>query len=285
MSPPNPVLIWALALVALALGVRGRRGRRPAKADRLPAIVRIGARLPMPSGLVGRAAGPRLVENVVAAGFSRPSAQDRVARARVGWAGAGLLCGALVTLTHPVGLAVGAAGAALGYLLPAHAVAREAKRRRIGVVHQLPDMIDLVVICTESGMALEPSMRLAAQRLPGPLAEEVATTVRELDLGTPRREAYAALASRMRVAELTGLVGALLQAEELGAPIADVLRRQAALLRSARTQDIREHAARAAPRVQLVIAMVMVPAALLVVLGLLAIQLIGQIGGVVGGVS
>jgi tight adherence protein C len=194
-----------------------------------------------------------------------------------------MLLGAILTVMHPVGVAVGILGTALGYGIPARSVARLARRRRARVVHELPDMIDLVVICTESGMALEPSIRLAAQRLPGPLSEELATTVRELDLGTPRRAAYAALASRMGVGELTGLVGALLQAEELGSPIADVLRRQAALLRSARAQQVREHAARAAPRVQLVIAMVMVPAALLVVLGLLAIQLIGQIGGIVGG--
>ena len=78
---------------------------------------------------------------------------------------------------------------------------------------------------------------------------------------------------------------ALLQADELGAPIASVLTRQAELLRSARTQDIREHAAKAAPKVQLIVAMVMVPAALLVVLGVLIIQLIAQIGGIVGGVA
>jgi tight adherence protein C len=134
-------------------------------------------------------------------------------------------------------------------------------------------------------MALDAAIRIAADRLPGALASELAATLRELDLGTPRRQAYAALADRLRVAPLTGLVGSFLQAEELGVPIASVLRRQAALIRATRTREMREHAARAAPKVQLVVAMIMVPGALLVILGVMVIELAGQIGGVVGGAA
>jgi len=144
-------------------------------------------------------------------------------------------------------------------------------------------VIDVVVLCADAGLALEPALRHAARRLEGVCAEEVRVMLAQLDLGTPRREAYRALAARTGTTELTGLVSALLQAEELGTPINAALARQAELLRANRRQAIRDRSARAAPKVQMVVAMVMVPASLLLIVGVMVIQLIGQVGGVVGG--
>lgn len=282
---PNPLLIWSLALGALALGLRSRRRQRPARVVDLPAVIRAARAVPVSEALVERAASRRIVQAVAAAGLDPRSGVSTLARSRVALAQTGCAFGLVLAIAHPLGIAIACVLAPAGYFGPARWVEVRARQRRRRVVRELPELIDLVVICTESGMALEPSLRLAAERLPGVLATEVGYTLRELDLGTPRRAAYVALSERLGVPELTGLVGSLLQADELGAPIASVLTRQGELLRSARTQDIREHAARAAPKVQLVVAMVMVPAALLVVLGVLIIQLIGQIGGVVGGAA
>ncbi|MGD9571765.1 MAG: type II secretion system F family protein, partial [Thermoleophilia bacterium] len=77
-------------------------------------------------------------------------------------------------------------------------------------------------------------------------------------------------------------VGALLQAEELGAPLSRALEGQAEALRASRRQDARERAARAAPKIQLVVAMVMVPAVLLLVIGVLLMEMARQVSGVVG---
>ncbi len=239
----------------------------------------------MPEAWVVHAESRRVVTAVAAAGLDPRSCVTTIARSRVGLAEAGCAFGLVLVIAHPLGIVIAVVLALVGYFGPVRWILVRAGRRRRQVVRELPELIDLVVICTEAGMALEPSLRLGSERLPGVLTAEVGSTLRELDLGTPRRDAYVALSRRLGVPQLTGLVGALLQADELGAPIASVLRRQAELLRSARTQDIREHAAKAAPKVQLIVAMVMVPAALLVVLGVLVIQLIAQIGGVVGGVG
>lgn len=281
---PSPLLIWSLALAALALGLRSRRTQPDARDPALPTIIRVSARVPVPEPLVHRMTSRRVAAAVATAGLA-PAAATTIARSRIGLGQLGGAVGLIVALAHPIGIAMAAVCALAGIVGPAHWIQRCAGRRRRRVVRELPDLIDLVVICSEAGMSLDPSLRLAAERLPGTLSREVGYMLRELDLGTPRREAYTSLSQRLGVAELTGLVGALLQADELGAPIASVLSRQGELLRAARTQDIREHAARAAPKVQLVVAMVMVPAALLVVLGVLVIQLIGQIGGVVGGAT
>lgn len=284
-SIPNPLLIWALALATLGLGLRSRRRGQPAPQFSIPLVLRVACLIPVPTSWATKSATQRLRETVVAAGLDGDWGVARFARSRVGLAALGGAIGMVVAIAHPIGVALAGLLAAAGYAAATRWVHVRARTRRRRVVRDLPDLIDLVVICTEAGMALEPSLRLAVTRLPGPLGDEVGHALRELDFGTPRRDAYVALSRRLGVPELTGLVGALLQADELGAPIASVLRRQGELLRSARTQDIRDHAARAAPKVQLVVAMVMVPSALMVVLGVLVIHLIGQIGGVAGGIG
>jgi tight adherence protein C len=139
-----------------------------------------------------------------------------------------------------------------------------------------------MVICVESGMALDPALRLAAARLGGPLGDEIAVMLDAQALGTPRRQAYQALAERIGSDDVARLVASLLQAEELGTPLATALAGQAEALRAIRRQLVRDRAARAAPRIQLVVALVMVPGALLLVLGVMLIELAGQIGVVTG---
>ena len=285
MDIPSPLMVWSLALVALALGLHMRRvergaGPRPV----VPPILRAVRAVPVPPVLISRAGGERMRSGLAAAGLAPTLEVSQLAQARLALTQVGLLAGAGIAIAN-TGLGVVSAlvlGIA-GYAGPARWVIVRGHRRRRAIMRELPDFIDLVVICAESGMALDGAIRIAAERLPGELASEISATLRELDLGTPRREAYEALSGRLGVPAVTGLVGSLLQAEELGSPIASVLRRQAALIRSGRTQDMRDHAARAAPKVQLVVAMIMVPAALLVILGVMVIELVGQIGGVVGG--
>jgi tight adherence protein C len=278
-------MVWSLALVALAVGLHTRRVERgPRPRPELPPLMRAVRAVPVHPALLGPAGGARLRTALVAAGLAPTLGVSQLAQARLALAQVGLAVGAGMALASTgLGVAAAALLGAAGYAGPARWVTLRARRRRLQITRELPDFIDIVVICAESGMPLDGAIRIAAERLPGELSSEISATLRELDLGTPRRDAYAALSDRLAVAPVTGLIGSLLQAEELGSPIARVLRRQATLIRSGRTQDMREHAARAAPKVQLVVAMIMVPAALLVILGVMVIEFVGQIGGVVGG--
>lgn len=284
---PHPLVIWSCAVVALALGLRQRARRaRPAAARQVvPVILRVGCALPAPAGLVDRVPVQSVTPALAVAGLPRQVDTRTVARAQLGLATGAAVPAMLLALAGPVGVVLGLVTIVLAYLLPARWLVAVGRRRRRRVVRALPDLIDLVAICATSGLALEPSIRIAAERLPGALSDELTRTLRELDLGTPRRAAYRALADRVGAPPLSGFVGAVLQADELGVPMVGVLRRQAEQLRMTRRQDMRDHAARAAPKVQLVVAMVMVPAALLVVVGVLVIQLIGQLGGVAGGIT
>jgi tight adherence protein C len=235
--------------------------------------------LPAPAiRLAGRSGGdlPRL------AGLEGALPPETLARARAGAAALGGLVGLLIgLLAGRSGFVVLPVLVAGGFLGPERWLQARARTRRRAIVRELPDLLDLLSICVESGMALDPALRMAAARLPGTLSRELRATLGELALGTPRREAYRALAERCGAPEVGQVVAALLQAEELGAPLAGALEGQARSLRAARRQAARDRAAGAAPRIQLVVALIMVPGALLLVLGVLIIQLAEQVGGVV----
>ena len=190
--------------------------------------------------------------------------------------GAALAVAAPATAPLVPALALGGAWA------PGRWLAGRVRARGRALLRELPDLLDLLAICVESGMALDPALAVTGRRLGGALGEEVGLVLRDLSLGTPRAAAYRALVDRAGLPELARTVGALLQAEELGAPLSRALHGQAESLRAARRQAARDRAARAAPKIQLVVAMVMVPAILLLVIGVLAIEMARQVGAVVG---
>ena len=286
MSPSPPVMLMVAALVAAGMGVRQRRRTRPAPVRaagvQLPGAVAALARVPVPPALLPLAQRPDFARTLVAAGMPGLMAVDTLRRARAG----GMVVGALVSMALGVfalPLALIAPGIVIGLrLLPDRLVAARAVRRRLAIIRALPDLLDLMVICVEAGMALDPALRMAAARLGGPLGDEIGATLDMQALGTPRRDAYRALADRVGSDDVARLVAALMQAEELGTPLAHALAGQAESLRAARRQMARDRAARAAPRIQLVVALVMVPGALLLVLGVMVVELAGQIGAVTG---
>jgi tight adherence protein C len=285
----SPLTLWLVALVCAAMALRARRpAAAPGGGDRgggtqVPAALRIAGRIPCPPGLLRLAARPDDEARIVRAGLDGRLSGAALGRARAGAALAAAALALPLAVASPAAAALALALGLAGAIAPSRwLAAREAARRR-ALVRELPDLLDLLGICVESGMALDPALELAAGRLGGTLGPEVDRVLRDLSLGTPRAVAYRALVERTGAPELAQTVGALLQAEELGAPLSRALEGQAEALRVARRQAARERAARAAPKIQLVVALLMVPAVLLVVLGVLLIELSRQVGGVIGG--
>ncbi len=285
------LVLWAIALLCAALGLRARRAPAPAPPvmgsaaalARPPGALRLGARVPCPAALAAAAMRDADADRLRAAGLTHAATPGDVARARVAASAAGLALGALAALVAPPAAVLVPGLAALGALAPGRAlVVRERARRRM-LVRELPDLLDLLGICVASGMALDRALALSAGRLGGVLGDEIDVVLRDLSLGTPRAAAYRDLMARVPAPELARTVAALLEAEELGAPLSRALEAQARALRASRRQAARERAARAAPKIQLVVAMVMVPAVLLLVIGVLLMELARQVGGVVGG--
>jgi tight adherence protein C len=96
--------------------------------------------------------------------------------------------------------------------------------------------MDMLTICVEAGLGFDAALARVARNTGGPVAAEFSRVLQEMQIGKSRTEALRALAGRTTVAELRAFTSALVQAGELGVPVADVLREQAKEMRLRRRQ-------------------------------------------------
>lgn len=152
-----------------------------------------------------------------------------------------------------------------GFLAPDALRARRARQRRRRLVAALPDALDLLAVSAGSGRGPAAGIEQLAKAGEGPLAEEMRLTLAELSCGVPMSAALESLRRRIPGSEMATLVAAIERSRKFGSPLADQLRRQSASLRAASRRATEEHAARAAPKIQLVVALVLVPSVLLMI--------------------
>ncbi len=117
----------------------------------------------------------------------------------------------------------------------------------------------------ESGASLTEALRAVGAEGRGPLAAEWRAAGRRVALGAPLPDALRDVQRRLPLPELAALVGALERSRRHGVPLADTLSAQAREARAALARAAREHAARAGPKIQLVVALLLVPSVLLLV--------------------
>lgn len=154
---------------------------------------------------------------------------------------------------------------AAGFVLPDALLERRARSRHHHLLGVLPDALDLLAIGSAAGRSPAVGFAEIARAGSGPLADELRLTVAELECGRPLREALTALRERVPGSEIATLCASIERSRRLGSPLADQLRRQSASLRRDQRRAVEEHAARAAPKIQLVVALVLVPSVLLMI--------------------
>jgi tight adherence protein C len=156
---------------------------------------------------------------------------------------------------------------AMGLLFPLAWLSRKVQERKTMILRDLPDTLDLLAISVEAGMGFEGALEVVIQNFVSPLADEFSRTLREMELGLPRRDAFQNLKRRTEVPELSNFVLALLQADALGIPIGRVLKTQAAEMRSKRRQWAREKAGKLPVKILFPLVAFIFPAVLVVILG------------------
>ena len=161
-----------------------------------------------------------------------------------------------------------------GFLAPDLWLSRVAAERARRVRRDLPALLDILRVSVEAGGSLPEALRSVGERSSGPLAREWAAVGREVALGVPLAEALRGMGQRLPLPEIHALVGALERARRHGAPLADTLAAQARSARFALARRIRDDAARAGPKIQLVVALLLVPSVLLLVAAALASALL-----------
>ncbi|MBO3723777.1 type II secretion system F family protein [Actinomyces bowdenii] len=140
-------------------------------------------------------------------------------------------------------------------------------RRSREIDRDLPDFLDVLSVTVRSGMAFRPAIERVSSYHGGPLAEEMRNAIQSMRLGVSRRDAFVAVRDNSRSENVALFVSAFLQAEELGTPLADALMDISTEIRRERAQQVRRAAARAQPKIALVVTTMILPATLLLILG------------------
>jgi tight adherence protein C len=193
---------------------------------------------------------------------------DRVLAAK----GLGLIAlamlGALVGLRNPVLLIVCAAvGGAAGFFLPDVLLYNAGQKRQAKLQVALPDALDMLTICVEAGLGFDAALAQVARNTEGPLAAEFARVLQEMQIGKSRSQALRALGDRTTVPEARAFVSALVQAGDLGIPVARVLREQAKEMRVRRRQRAEGRAQQVPVKITFPLILCLFPALLVIVVG------------------
>jgi len=224
--------VRALAGAALWAGAAGRIERAG-----------LGGRLPVPTLLALKAGGALAGLGVAVAAI--PGAPGRL--------------GLLLACGLPAG----------GFVAPDALLERAARRRRARLIASLPDALDLLAVGIASGRSQAALIGDLARHSAGPLAQELALVVAEVECGAAQRDALEGLRRRVPDAAVGALAAALERSRRYGSPLAEQLHALAQGLRAEARRRIEERAARAAPKIQLVVALVLVPSVLLVIVAAL----------------
>jgi tight adherence protein C len=187
---------------------------------------------------------------------------------------ASLVFGSAVPGRLPLLLAVTAPIA--GFFAPDQWLAWRTRRRLEAAVTELPDMLDLFGVTVAAGMPAAHALGVVASEFDGPLAREWATAAGQMELGISQDDALEALARRLPADEIKSFVEALSRSRRRGVPIGRATAAQATVARHHRRRRVRERAARAGPKIQLVVALLLVPSVLLLVAAGLVVELQGS---------
>lgn len=141
------------------------------------------------------------------------------------------------------------------------------RQRQDEIQRMLPDFLDVLAVTVSAGLGFRHALSRVVESMPGALAEEFTVSLQQMELGTPRREAFEELRQRNNAPMLGQFVTAILQAEELGAPLATALMELSTDMRRESAQWAKRKAQRITPRITAVSASLTLPAIMAVVVG------------------
>src|SRR3954470_11009369 len=167
----------------------------------------------------------------------------------------------------PMRLAVVAVGCWCGWALPVVLLQRKARKRLDDIDYALPGMIDLLVVTVEAGLGFSSALKVAAEKLQGPLGDELRLTMQEQRMGLATRDALKNMAERADTAGMRTFVRAIVQGEQLGVSIGQILRGLAIDMRKLRRAMAEERAHKAPVKMLFPLVFLIFPAMFILLLG------------------
>ena len=218
--------------------------------------------------LTSRKQRARIAKHVLYAGKNDPGAAEGILARKVVYGIIGLLLGLLLgaagTGTWWLMLPVLTVGA---FYVPDLLIYNAGLKRDEEMAKRLPDALDMLNLCVESGLSFQAAMAQVAANQTGPVAEEFGIALQEMQFGRSRGQALASLAGRTRQEDVQRFVGAMLQVDKIGVPVATVLREQAREMRAKRFSRAREQAQKVPVKILMPLMLCFLPALFVIILG------------------
>jgi tight adherence protein C len=158
-------------------------------------------------------------------------------------------------------------GGGIFFFLPEFWLGRRIKKRKSAILRAIPDTLDLLTVSVRAGLSFDGALAKVVEKTSGPLSDEFSRSLAEVRVGKVRREALRDIVARTEVPSLTNFIGAIVQAEQLGVPIAKVLQIQSEQLRIERRQRAEEMAQKAPIKMLFPLVGCIFPALFIVILG------------------
>jgi len=169
-------------------------------------------------------------------------------------------------------------GLILAFLIPNYFIKAKISSRQKRIREQLPEVLDLLGACIEAGLSFDGSLLKISEKLKGPFVDELLILHREIQMGRQRRDALRNLGECSNIPELKTFANSMAQSDQLGIPINNVLKVQAAQLRVTRKQQAQEKGLKAPVKMMLPMVAFVFPVIFIILLGPTIIQLIEQFG-------
>lgn len=158
-------------------------------------------------------------------------------------------------------------GMLIGMMGPTYFLNARARGHQNAIRQQLPDAMDMLCVCIEAGLSFDASLIKVSERLHGPFIDELLIVYREISMGVTRREALSHMVEATTLDELKTFASALVQAEQLGIPINNVMRAQADQLRIQRSQAAKEKGNKASIKMLIPMLLFIFPVIFIILMG------------------
>ena len=167
-------------------------------------------------------------------------------------------------------------GLLIALLIPNLYFNSKVKSHQQGIRDQLPDAMDLLGVCIESGLSFDASLLKVSERMEGPFIEELLKLYRQIQMGVPRGDALKNMANSSEIPELKTFIAALAQATQLGIPMNNIMKVQSETLRETRMQMAREKGQKAPVKMLLPMVGLIFPVLFIVILGPVVINIMSM---------
>lgn len=242
-----------------------------------PALEKMTARL---AGLMPKSDNPRLANNLKMAGIHSKPGEYNATKFIVA-----VVSGMFCTLA---GIMLGNAaaflplfflgGIVLGLAAQRYMLYSRTKKRKAAIQRQLPEVLDLLSVSVEAGLGFDAALQRISERTKGVLIDELTATYREITLGRPRAEALRNFDQRCGLEEIKSFVSAIIQAEQLGISLKNVLKSQSQQMRLLKKQRVEEKAMKAPVKIIFPLVLFVFPVLFIILLGPAVINIVGMEG-------